>query len=250
VPASAALVALLATGCGGSGHRALVQIKPRRTYTYGSTTAVSTVAFTHAPATTAAPASAAAIERAATLTAAKPGFRAAVNAQITVPKLSGSPVLAVGNGYFDPGSDSGTLNLAVTLPGLLSLAGPLPTQVILVGDEAYVQVPSELANELPSESWLEASISELGLGDSLSPPDILREIARDATTPVPGQRAQVTLDARTRLVRTISLAYSMPGGYRVRVTLRFTGFNPEAASQAPPPADVGALASGLRQLGF
>jgi hypothetical protein len=247
VPASAAFVALVAAGCGGSSGRASAQIKPRRTYAYTSTTATA-LAFT--PATRSAVPSPAAIQHAAALTATKPGFRAAVSARVTVPQLGGNPVLAVGQGHFDPSSNSGALNLAVTLPGLLSLAGPVPTQVVLVGDEVYVQVPSELASELASESWLDASISQLGLGSSLSPADILREIARDATGNVPGQRARVTLDPRTGLVRTVSLTYSTPGGDHVSVTLQFAGFGPEPASQAPPSTEVGDLSMALRQLGF
>jgi hypothetical protein len=244
VPASVACVALLVAGCGGAGGHASTQIKPRRTYTYSSTTPA------HPAAADAAPPSPAAIRRAAALTAAKPGFRAAVTARITIPQLSSEPLLAVGHGYFDPSSDSGTLNLAVTLPGLLSLAGPVPTQVVLVGDQAYVQVPSELANELPSETWLEASLAQLDVS-SASPSTILQQVARDATTAIPDQRARVVIDPSTGLVRSLTLTYSEPRpGYHVSVSLRFTGFGSEPASQAPPPSQVGELSAALRQLGF
>ena len=187
--AGAAVVALIAAGCGGSGRQASPQIKPRRVYTYTSTVARRTRTAPAAP-------SAAQIRQAAELTAAKPGFSASVRARIVVPQLGGD-VIAVGTGRFDPHSQSGTLNLAVTLPGLFGLAGPLPTQVVLAAHEAYVQVPAGLAGELPtSASWLEASISDLGLGSSLSPSDILREVARDATRTVPDQHARVSARPR------------------------------------------------------
>jgi hypothetical protein len=251
VPASAACVALLAAGCGGSSgssEHARPQIRPRRTYTYVSTSPSTTATV---PATAKPPApSPAAIEHAASLTATKPGFDATIGARIKVPQLGG-PILATGHGYFDPGSDSGTLNVAVELPGLLSLAGPVPTQVVLVGDDAYVQVPSSLADELSTpDTWLEASTTQLGLGSSLSPTNILQGIARDATADVPDQSARVTIDPSTGLVRTIELTYSQPGGYHVSVTLRFIGFGPEPASQAPPASAVGDLAATLEQLGF
>ena len=216
--ACAAAVALIAAGCGGSGKHASPRIKPRRVYTYSSTVARRTRTAPAAP-------SAAQIRRAAELTAAKPGFSASVLVRIGVPQLGGD-VTAVGTGRFDPRSESGTLNLVVTLPGLLGLAGPLPTQVVLAGGEAYVQVPAGLASQLPTAaSWLEASISELGLGSSLSPSDILREVARDATRAVPDQHARVTIRPGTGLVRSLLLTYFKPGArYHVSVRLRFTGF--------------------------
>jgi hypothetical protein len=242
---SAAGVALFAAGCGSSGKHAPAQIKPERVYTYNTTIAVRTRTAPAAP-------SPAEIRHAAQLTAAKPGFRASVHARIGVPQLGGGDVTAVGTGRFDLGSESGTLNLAVTLPGLLGLAGTLPTQVVFARDEAYVQVPADLASELPtSASWLAASISELGLGSSLNPSDILREVARDATGAVPDQHARVTLDPSTGLVRSLVLAYGRPGPrYHVSVTLHFTGFGAEPASQAPLPQDVGNLRSALRELGL
>jgi hypothetical protein len=237
-------VALIAAGCGGSGRHASIRITPRRVYTYTSTVA-------RRAKTAPAALLAAQIRQAAELTAAKPGFSANVRARIGVPQLGGD-VTAVGTGRFDPHSQSGTLNLAVTLPGLFGLAGPLPTQVVLAGHEAYVQVPVGLAGELPtSASWLEASISELGLGSSLSPSDILREVARDATRTVPDQHARVTLDPVTGLVRSLVLTYFKPGPrYHVSVTLRFTGFGAQPTTQAPPSTQVGDLASALKRLGF
>jgi len=243
--AGALAVALIAAGCGGSGKHVSAQVRPRRVYTYSTTVAVRTRTAPSAP-------SPAQIRHAAALTAAEPGFRASVYARIGVPQLGEGDVTAVGTGRFDRGSESGTLNLAVTLPGLLALAGPLPTQVVLTGDEAYVQVPASLASELPTPaSWLETSISDLGLGSSLSPSDILREVARDATRTVPDQRARVTIDPGTGLVRSLVLTYSKPGPrYHVSLTLRFTGFGTEPATQPPPSTQVGDLGSVLKQLGF
>ena len=128
----------------------------------------------------------------------------------------------------------------------------MPTQVVFAGDEAYVRVPAGLAGQLTTPaSWLEASISELGLGSSLSPSDILREVARDAIRTVPDQHARVTIDPGTGLVRSLVLTYFRPGSrYHVSVTLRFNGFGAEPASHAPPPHDVGDLISTLRGLGF
>jgi hypothetical protein len=123
--------------------------------------------------------------------------------------------------------------------------------VRLVGSEAYAQVPSDLAGEIPgSDAWLESSISALDLGDSLDPADILREVARDATQNVPGQRAHVTIDPSTGLVRTIVLNYSVPGGYHVHVRLILNGFRPQAATGAPPSDQTGNLQSALQALGF
>jgi hypothetical protein len=183
------------------------------------------------------------------LTAAEPGFTAKISARVNLPQLSGNAVTAIGDGYFDPRSSSGTLDVAVGLPGLLGLAGPLPAQLRLVGPEAYVQVSSDIASEAGiSPGWLQDSIAALGLGDSLSPPDILREVARDATQTVPRQRARVTIDPATGLVRTILVGYSVAGGYRVHARLKLTGFGRQAPTTAPPRA--GELQSALRALGF
>jgi len=244
VVAVAAAVALIAAGCGGSGKHSSPRIKPRRVYTYSTTIAGGTGTPPPAP-------SAAQIRHAAELTAAKPGFSASVRARIGVPQLGGE-VSAVGTGRFDPRSASGTLNLVFTLPGLFGLAGPFPTQVVLAGDEAYVQVPAGLAGQLPTPApWLEANISKFGLGSSLSPSDILREVARDATRTVPDQHARVTIDPVTGLVRGLVLTYFKPGPrYHVSVTLRFSGFGAEPPSHAPPPQGRGDLISTLRKLGF
>ncbi len=212
-----------------------------------STVALSTTVRAR---TTLPPPSPLEIEHAATLTAREPGFRAAFRATIEVPRLSGT-VTTVGSGYFDPGSGSGTLEVAVGLPGMLGLAGPLPAQVRLVGSEAYVHVPSDLAGQLGiADAWLRQNIATLGLGDSLSPSDILREVARDATQPVPGQRAHVTIDPATGLVRMVALGYTRPGGYHVHVRLTLTGFGAQRATQPPPPARVGDLQTALNAAGF
>ena len=244
--AGAAAVALIAAGCGGSGKHAPAHVKPRRIYAY-----TSTVAGRSRTRTAPAAGSAAQVRHAAELTAARPGFSASMRVRIGVPRLGGD-VTAIGAGRFDPRSDSGTLNLVVTLPGLFGLAGPLPTQVVLAGDEAYVQVPASLAAELPTAaSWLEAGISELGLGSTLSPSDILREVAPDATRTVPDQHARVTIDPGTGLVSSLFLTYFKPGPrYHVSVTLHFIGFGAEPASHAPPPQDVGDLIATLQELGF
>jgi hypothetical protein len=244
VPTCAACAALLIAACGGSGSHASTRTAAAPTQTVVLTSTVQTRS-------TAPPPTPAQIERAATLTAAKPGFRAGVDASIKLPQFNGNAVTARGSGYFDPASSSGTLGVAVGLPGLLGLAGPLPTQVRLVGNEAYVQVPSDLAGEIStSDSWLEDSISALGLGDSLSPSDILREVARDATQHVAGQRAQVTIDPSTGLVRTIVLNYAVPGDYHVHVRLTLTGFGTQAPTTSPPSTQTGDLATALRALGF
>ena len=248
VPTCAACAALLIAACGGSGSHASTrtQTKPETTFSgpiAGGTTTV--------PTTTAPPPTSAQIARAATLTATKPGFRAKISASIKLPQLNGNALTATGSGYFDPASSSGTLAVAVGLPGLLGLAGPLPTQVRVLGSEAYVQVPSELASEASTtDTWLEDSLSALDLGDSLNPAEILRDVARDATAHVPGQRARVTIDPSTGLVRTIVLTYSVAGGYLVHVRLTLTGFNTQAATTAPPSTQTGDLPTALKALGF
>ncbi|HWD69890.1 MAG TPA: hypothetical protein VG293_06815 [Solirubrobacteraceae bacterium] len=242
VPTSAVCVALIAAACGGSGRRVAT-----RTFTG----VISSGAARVQTRTTVPPPTPAEIERAVALTATKPGFAAKVSATVKLAQLGPNAVTAVGNGFFDPRSDSGTLDLAVGLPGLLSLAGPLPTQVRLVGPQAYVQVPADIAREVGiSAGWLEDSIAALGLGDTLSPPDILREVARDATRTVAGQRAHVTLDPATGLVRTIALSYAVAGGYHVRVRLTLTGFGNQTASAAPAAAQTRDLRSALKALGF
>lgn len=245
VPTSAVCVALTLTACGGSGEHGST-----RTFTGAISSGITTVQTRTIPAATTPP-TPAEIERAATLTAAKPGFAAKLSARINLPQLGGNAVSALGTGFFDPRSGSGTLGLAVQLPGLLALAGPLPTQVRLVGSEAYVQVPSDIAREVGiSSGWLEDGIAALGLGDSLSPPDILREVARDATQKIAGQRAEVTLDPSTGLVRTITLGYAVAGGYHVHVRLTLTGFGTQPATAAPPPAQTRDLQPALGALGF
>jgi hypothetical protein len=245
---SAGCLALLVAGCGGSGTSA----HPRRIYTYALTTAAASNATGTSASPKPPPLTPAEIVRAAKLTANEPGYGAAISAQITVPQFKGNPLRAVGPGQFDPSTNSGTLNVAVTLPGLLSLAGVLPTQVRIVGSEAYVRVPSDLASEEPGlKPWLEVSLSEVGLDDVLSPADILREVARDATSNVAGQRARVTLEPKTGKVRSIALTYSQASPRaHVRVRLHFTGFGPEPATVAPPADQVGDLSSALKQIGF
>jgi hypothetical protein len=249
VPTCAACAALLIAACGGSDRHASTrrQTKPGITFSGTVATGTSTVQTR----TTPPPPTPARITRAATLTAAKPGFRADLDATVGVPQLGGDSVTAVGRGFFDPRSSSGTLQLAVGLPGLLGLAGPLVTHVRLVGGEAYVHVPPEVTGEVgSSDAWLQDSISALGLGDALSPPDILREVARDATQNVPGQRAQVTIDPSTGLVHTIRVSYSVAGGYHVHVRLTLTGFSAQPATATPPSTRTGDLQTALHALGF
>lgn len=242
--AGAVCLTILVAACGGTARNAATQPSPERT---GS----SSNAIGRSTTTSTAPPSAAAIRRAASRTAREPGFRARVSASINLPQFSGNAVSAVGTGAFDPRSGSGVLNVAVGLPGLLGLAaGPLPSQVILAGHEAYVRVPTALAKDLStSAQWLEVSPGQLDLS-SLDPSTVLSQIARDATQNIPDQHARVTIDPVSGLVRTIRLTYTEPGGYRVRVTLRFTGFAAVPATHAPPAAEVGDLASVLRGLGF
>lgn len=246
MPLGVACAALVIAGCGGSGsgRRAPAQTRAERTDTFTTTIDVRL----RPTATDAAPSSAVGA-RAAKLTASEPGYRAHISASIVLPQFNGNAITATGSGYFDSGSGSGTLDVDAGLPGLLGLAGSLPTRVVLAGGEAYAQVPSDLASLLSiSDRWLEISPARLDL-DSLNPATILSQVARDATTRVPGQQAQVTIDPATGLVRTIALNYTEPGGYRVRVRLRFTGFGPEPASPAPPVTQVGNLAAALEQLG-
>lgn len=240
VPASAACGALIVAACGGTS---------KHVSTRTSSGAIASATSTVQTRTSAAAPTPAQIERAATLTAAEPGFAAKVSARINLPQFNGNAVTAIGNGFFDPRSGSGRLDLAVGLPGLLALGGPLPTQVRLFGGDAYVQVPTDIAGELGiSDGWLEDSISALGLGASLSPPDMLREVARDATQAVPGHRARVTIDPATGLVRAIVLNYAVAGGYRVQVRLTLTGFAAQATTA--PPARSSDVQSALRTIGF
>jgi hypothetical protein len=251
VPTCAACAALLIAACGGSHKQASARGQSQRASQGTISVTVVTVPQRPRTTTTVPPPTPAQISRAATLTAAKPGFRAKVSASIKLPQLNGNALTAIGSGYFDPASSSGTLGVVVGLPGLLGLAGPLPTQVRVVGSEAYVQVPSELASQVSAtDSWLEDSLSALDLGDSLNPAEILRDVARDATAEVPGQRARVTIDPSTGLVRTIVLTYSVAGGYHVHVRLTLTGFNAQAPTTAPPSTQTGDLQTALKALGF
>lgn len=233
-------VTLLFGGCGGSGkHASPATIRTRTAPP--ATTQTRTAPVSPTPAE---------VRRAAARTARQPGFQAHVSAGIGLPQANGSPLTAAGSGSFDPRSQSGTLKLAVQLPGLLALVGPLPTQVILVGGEAYVQVPTDVAQELSSlPTWLEASTAQLDLS-ALDPSTVLSQIARDATRHVPDQRAHVTIDSHTGLIRTIVLSYTEPGGYRIHVRLRFTGFQAVPASQPPASTEVGSLSSALHELGL
>jgi hypothetical protein len=247
VPTCVACAALLIAACGGAGKHA--STRTRTDVSLNGTIGVATAPVRRRPTTV--PPTPSEIETAATKTAAEPGFRARLNASIKLPQFNGNPLTARGSGYFDPATSSGTVGVAIELPGLLSLGGPLPTQLRLVGSEAYAQVPSDLAGLIPaSDGWLESSLSALDLGDSLDPADILREVARDATQNVPGQRARVTIDPRTGLVRKIVLSYAVPGGYHMHVMLTLTGFKAQDATVAPPAAQTGSLQSALQALGF
>jgi hypothetical protein len=259
VPTCAACAALLIAACGGSSKHASTAHRPANAKHASAQTQTPTPTGTITDATstiatetsTTPPPSPAAIEKAATLTADEPGFRARISADIKLPQFNGNPLTARGDGYFDPGSSSGTLDVAVELPGLLGLAGPIPTQVRVVGGEAYAQLPSDVASEISSHySWLETSIAALDLGDSLDPAEILSDTARDATEDVPDQRASVTIDAATGLIRTIVLNYSEPGGYHVYVRLLLIGFGAQPATAAPPASETGSLQSALQALGF
>ena len=246
VPTCAACAALLLAACGGSHKHASARARSQGAISVTVVTVPRPVKTSTTPSPTAAQ-----IEKAATLTAAKPGFRARVSASIKLPQFDGNPLTAKGSGYFDPASSSGTLDVAVELPGLLGLGGPLPTQVRLVGSEVYAQVPSDIASELSTnDGWLEDSLEALDLGDSLDPADVLREVARDATQTVPDQRARVTIDPATGLVRTIVINYTVPGGYHVHAALTLTGFGTQPATSAPPPAQTGDLRTVLKSLGF
>jgi hypothetical protein len=249
VPACAACAALLIAACGGSAKHVIT-----RTVTLPagqSSGQVQSGTATVQRRTMPPPPTPTEIKAAATKTAVEPGFRARLSASIRLPQFNGNPLTARGSGYFDPETSSGTVGVAIELPGLLSLGGPLPTQLRLVGGEAYAQVPSDLAGELPgSATWLQSSISALDLGDSLNPADILREVARDATENVPGQRAHITIDPVTGLVRTIVIDYAVAGGYHVHVRLTLTGFKAQSATVAPPSSDTGSLQSALQSLGF
>ena len=250
VPTSAVCGALILSACGGSSRHGPTRTThgPTRT-AHGPTRTAPAPTGTLPTRTTPPPPTSVQIERAATLTAAEPGFAAKISASVNLPQLSGNAVTAIGDGHFDPRSRSGTLDVVVGLPGLLGLAGPLPAQVRLVGGQAYVQVSSDVASAAGiSPGWLQDSIAALGLGDSLSPPDILREVARDATQTVPRQRASVTIDPGTGLVRTILVSYAVAGGYRVHVRLTLTGFGAHAATSAPAHADE--LQPALQALGF
>ena len=249
MPTCAACAALLVAACGGSAKHVVTRTVTLSAGTFSG--AVGSGTATVQTRTTPPPPTPVEIKAAATKTAAEPGFRARLSASIRLPQFNGNPLTARGSGYFDPATSSGTVGVAIELPGLLSLGGPLPTQLRLVGGEAYAQVPSDLAGEIPgSATWLESSISALDLGDSLNPADILREVARDATENVPGQRAQVTIDPVTGLVRTIVLNYAVAGGYHVHVRLTLTGFKAEDATVAPPASETGNLQSALQALGF
>ena len=239
----AATVVLILTGCGGSGAG---QATPRRTYTY---TASTRTVRTARPAP---PPSAAEILRAARLTGEKPGYQARLQVSIRVPQFGSEPATAVGSGSFDPSSNSGTLNLAVNPPGLLSLIGPLPTQVVIVGDALYVRVPADLSGMVGSlPKWLEGGVTDLGLADTVDPAVILSQTARDATETVPGQHARVAIDPATGLVRSLVLTFYDPTIHaHIRVALRFTGFSEVGPAQAPPADEVGSLAAAAQRLGF
>ncbi len=234
-----AIVALAAAGC-GANHAA----QQRSTQVHVHTTTRT------ARARTSPPPSAAEILQAALLTAGKPGYQARVHIRIRVPQFGGDPATAVGSGSFDPVSDTGTLNLAVNPPGLLSLIGPLPTQALIVGDALYLRVPPDLADLLGSSTeWLEGSVTALGLADTVKPRVVLSQTARDATGRVAGQHARVTIDPATGLIRSLILAFYDPAlRAHIRVALRFTGFRAVRPADAPPAAGVGDLASAFRQL--
>ena len=238
----AASVVLILAGCGNSSSTGAD--KPHRTRAHTATTrTVRTVK-------PAPPPSAAEIVRAAQLTGQKPGYQARLHVRIRVPQF-GDPATAFGVGSFDPSSNSGTLNLVVNPPGLLYIMGPIPTRAVIVGDRLYVRVPADDGSLVGiSSRWLEGSVSALGLADTVNPAVVLAQTARDATQRVPGQRAHVTIDPATGLVRSLVLAFYDPAIHaHIRVALRFTGFAPVSPAQAPPADQVGDLPSALQRVG-
>jgi hypothetical protein len=251
IRASAAAVALagLLVGCGGSSKPVVSTRTLSQTFTGTTAPGKSDIITVTLP--DAKPPTAAAIRRAALVTAARPGYRAELRAAIRIPQLDAGPLTATGSGFFDSRSGTGTLNVALGLPGLLGLAGALPAQVVAVGDEVFIKLPSALTSIAPSlRPWQEASLSELDLS-TLNPSVILGQLARDATRRIPDQHAKVTINSKTGLIRTIVLSYYEPGP-RVHITihLTLTGFGQEPASSAPPPDQVGNLLSALKALGL
>jgi hypothetical protein len=191
------------------------------------------------------------IRRSALLTAAEAGYRAKVSAAVTIPQFRAGPLTANGSGYFDSASGTGTVNIVLKLPGLLGLAGPLPSKVVAVGSHVYVKLPDDLATAAPTlKAWQEASLKALDLS-TLSPSVILGQVARDATKKIPDQQAKVTIDPKTDLIRTIVLTYYVPGPrIHVAIHLTLTGFGKEPVSSAPPPSQVGQLLPALKALGL
>lgn len=236
----ACVVALLLAACGGSGEPAAAQER--------TGTSATARAHTRPRATPPTPAE---IQRAAQLTAAKPGYSADLNAYIALPQFDGEDIIATGPGQFNAASDSGTLDLAVTLPGLLSLAGPVQTHVVIVGSNVYVQTPSALKAMVGGvKPWLGTTLAAVGLGETLGPAEVFREVARDATTAVKDQNAQVTLNPTTGLVSSFTVTYSEPSGTNVTATLNFTGYGPQPAASAPPASEVSSLTAALSALGI
>jgi hypothetical protein len=243
--ASVLALAVLLVGCGGSSKHAATKTTSTATTAPG-TSHVSTATLPDSEQPTPAQ-----IRRAALLTASEPGYQANLSAAIKIPALHAGPLTAIGSGFFDSKSGTGTVNAALGLPGVLGLSGPLPATLVAVGDEVYLKLPSQIVSILPSlRPWQEASLSELGLS-TLNPSVILGQVARDATRKIPDQQAKVTINPKTGLIRTIVLTYYVPGPrLHIAIHLTLTGFGHEPASIAPPADKVGRLLSVLKELGL
>jgi hypothetical protein len=102
----------------------------------------------------------AALKRAAYVSSAASGYRAAMNLQETI---GPAHVTATGSGSFSPPAQTGSMTMVMKAPALGTAASDLRMQVVYRGGNYYVKMPSSLTGQIPgAKPWLKLNLSSLG----------------------------------------------------------------------------------------
>jgi hypothetical protein len=104
--------------------------------------------------------SVAALKRAAYVSSAAPGYRAAVSLQEAI---GSAHITATGAGSFSPPARTGSMTMVIQAPALGTAASNLQMQVVYVGDNYYVKIPPSLSGQIPgAKPWLRFNLGSLG----------------------------------------------------------------------------------------
>lgn len=98
--------------------------------------------------------------RAADVSTAAAGYRAAVTMHETVPSVGS--IDATANGSFSPAAHTGAMNMQMQLPPSAGL-GTLQLQMVLSRSAIYMKLPSQLASKLPGgKPWIYINLDQVG----------------------------------------------------------------------------------------